>query len=896
MIGKKLCIRPSVTLFVHETGEKVLEQFRAVLELAPISPSLSHGIGLLTVDVDATTMQVEATPEHLGSAAPRNMPDQPGPLNQRIRDMILYVKGLSTQQYLRDAGYSTPSPVQIYIVGSTHDPWIGHVLTLVRQELQYFHFEAAICYVLDCAAPPLGGASPAAPLPPIDWANRAIADFSFLFDDRIVVPQVIFASEDYLRHYMMAMGLFSLLATSITIDSKFEQLILHPLGATYDKQGTLKSSLVAFPRATVERYCSAIFGAELMEYWLTSLSRAKVSTEETNQERNEARSSVEDIKEWFKDRDLRPNAHPIPDNIHETQLDPTGSHTQMDPDIHLWPTLDLLSKPSKQISDVEFQSQRRAHEQLHEDTSRLFELFLAEEVEQDALHYRKRTLTRSDVAYERAGKAPERFTTWRTRAEAAWTAIKGRLTAQVQAHINQKWPQGDNGVARARIYIDEYYNQLCRLMDLRVALREQHEHRYNAGLEIYREKAAPWMNQPNTASLLGPGAGPSIAPILPGATHPPAGVQPSPVAGVNPGAPPVQQGDARFDPHLTTDEENIAKALRTRANILNQSIVSRNSIITFIATALAGIGTPLLALLPFTLTSNPLSAAIVAGGSALAGGGFHFALQRHQTKQAEEAELDLLKFYCLCYAYRCEVCEDEQRVLTLAPLHRKIFNELRRLEEMEAFIERIRDKLNETARDEQDTLFDGPSALFNLFVVNDSQLQRPIQGAHTQNDKITLDEVVRNIRQQCNENNEPGLEWHNDMSSIKKHFFAGFTRDNSILTMSDDDARDYIINFFLQQLIRTYMVDTTVNAYHALGESTLQNTVINQMQMPLSQLRGVMQPQQLFICGQQPLQENARLDMLRFALTDEREWYLFTSLFHGNVQSDLDINALFPPI
>lgn len=901
MINQELCFRPSVTLFVHETGKQVQQQFRSILELARLDPSLAPGIGLLLVEVDAATKQANATPCRIGPDFPPDMPDQDGTLEQRVEEMVKYVQGLSTLNAIYTASYDVSAAVQIYIVGNANDPWLGSVLKTVRQQLRLrlvgasptTTFEPAICYILDCVPSTprvaVGAATSLPPSVPIDWSQREIADFSFLFDDRINFPNVAFVSEDELRHYMMAETLFALIATSITIDTSFKDIIEQQPGETYNKLGNLRTSVVSFPRAAVERYCNASFGVDLMNGWLDSLRQAKISKDEVERERSQARSAVEAMKRWFKDSVLRPNADP--DGVQEIEPDLDEDKAQHDPDLHLWPTLDILRSRTPHLGDYELQNQQQLLNQLNEETSRLFELFLHEEVDQEYEQYQRASRFWADIAYGRSGKAPDRYLTWETRAEAAWSRIEARVAAQVKESIDQKWPEGDSGVALSSVYVDEYYTQLTKLSDMVVALREQHERKRTDGLEMYREKASPWIN---AVPLQGPGQGPAVIPQFPGQIQNPAAGG----GGIAPANPTPQQGSAPQDQHLTSDEESIARALKERAKTYRARIPSWSSILTSMLLSLAGGGVPLLAFFPAALTTHPLTSLIVALAFVTLGGAAHAELHHRRKQEAREAESDLLKFFCLCYANRCERFEDLQREMLLGPLRRRVYRMLRWLEDREGFITRVRDLLSQTAQVAQNALFEGPSDLFDIFVVNGSQLGKSPVGGRNQREQVTLDEVTSMIKDRCKGNGEPGLEWHNDPSTIRKEFFASFQNGKSILEMSEDEARDYILNFMGQRIVSSYLTGDFVDTHYALREEDLQRRILQYMQRPLFPLLGVMQPQRSFACGWKRLVANGnagvQLNNIAFALTDEREWYLFASLFYGNTPFTLDIDALLP--
>src|SRR5450631_3188637 len=307
-----LRFRPSLILFVDETGTQVCKQLKLITRFTDFDPVLCQSVGLL--QVDSQTQQT--TPVSLGDKfADNRTPQEEGPLEQILELVLRDVQNKTRLQSIVEAGYPIPNTrTQIFIVGDAHSPELAKIHEVVRTRLNKSRFATLVCYVVNSfhmrqLSGPLHTdqsyleTDPAYPINHTQayWADRQVPNFCFLYEDLLAYPTPAFVREED-SHYATAEALFALLATSLTTEPFFEELMRKgPLFQGYENVGSLSTSLIAFPRKHALEYCTARLGIALMEQWSRDLRNQNTPENKRLELQNSAREAVRGIRQWIKD-------------------------------------------------------------------------------------------------------------------------------------------------------------------------------------------------------------------------------------------------------------------------------------------------------------------------------------------------------------------------------------------------------------------------------------------------------------------------------------------------------------------------------------------------------------------------------------------------------------------
>ena len=867
MTPQRLAFSPSIVLLVHETGVEVLRQLGIVLGLASLHAPLAAGIGLLTVDAGAGEPQARARWLPPADAEP----GPPVPLARGLFESVRRVRARATLDLIKRAGYTVGAAVQVYVVGAADDPWLGAVLTAARRALEADGLAHTICYLLD--SPPSPGTLVGPGIPAGDPMERELADFTFVFGDRITFPSPEFVSEEAARHYLIAQALFALVTTGISLDGRYMDLVGRQSSDPADRAGSLRTCLVSFPRVAIEQFCAAGIGRELIACCLDVLSRGRVDEAEAVRERERARETIAEVWHGLDDTVERPGSDPE-HGLWTPRRWARAAH-------HRWPTLEVPGTRQAAVPD----RGALARDQLVEATGRLFERFGRRDVDAQWKQVRRRAWT--DVADERARQAPQLSLTWSGRVQAAWLPLRSLLTAHVRERFDERWAAADRRMALARVFAGECEARLGGLLDLRVALREQHHGAYLEGRARFRELADDWIESIDRASFVGSDGASSVGPFWPGQRPGAAGAGPGGIAGETPDPEPRS---SMLSHRLDGDEEQIALALRWRARNLRARVPSRASAITLALLTLATLGLP--AAFLQGVPAWPVAAAS-AGASGLLGWLAYLGLSRLRRGRARRAESDLLRFYCLCYAYRGEQQEDRLRSEILGPVEWWVQRVLRRLEDVESFLERVRDLLQTAKLDAETALFASPAASFDVLVAEGGELRPLDPSLPAVAGQVTLDEVLGAIRERAAESTDP--------SRLLPGFLASFRGGPALLEMTEEELQGHVLRWVREQVLPRCLGSAAPDVSEALGRPEVQRRLADQLQSPLFDLRGVMQAAERYVCGRWPSDGAQQVEAAALSgrpiPVNEGEWWLLAALFADTTGTALErdlLDSLFP--
>jgi hypothetical protein len=864
---------------------------------------------------------------------PVDMPTEEGPLEYVITETLRGVQLSRRLDALDRAGYPVPEwRTQIFIVGHAESDLMAEVFKLVRRLLDRNNFDTHVCYVLsgfpqslkreqnkhpdpkqdaaldqDAAAqdtiqqnaaatppPTSGGASstsststvsaslggtPAAGIgrtSKIPWGDLELANFCYLYEDRMTYPAVAFVTRNECD-YAAAAGLFALIATGMTATSQFRQELDPRRNPTdYDRIGTMSTSMIMFPRAYVRAYCSAQLGADLMDQWIKDIETGSISGSELDNQRAEAKRAVSNIERWLKDSEPRPGA-----NGDEPLNDDEGSR---------WPTLAILRRESLPPED------QLRYRRLRDQTRYLFELFSYEAIATTYKDSRKRDDLWVRFAVQRADNAVGVFSKWDQVATMAWEVAHVEVCRQVRDTLDHIWPSSSNGIRLARVYIDELDDRLGQLANQLGNWRESHKHDYEEAIKDFAMAArGPWDNKGQ--SIVGdkdPGAQ-QLKPV--GAAKGGVGNAGGPVIfGEGAEAQENRNQAAAVFQHMPRREREIADRLGQRV-LWKQSLVPKLPVLI----AMESIVAPLLAIIlwgmlwklfpilmnrPIWFTLVPVllvAVALITLGNEI--------FRRRLRKDVKEAREDLLKFYRRYFAYRCEVREDFLRLRLMGPLRRRVQRMRERLDSMNDFLGDVREGLEEEATQADHDLFNGPSASRDIFIANGERLEQV--GSNT------LEQFAGHLALQRRRN--PVQIWHRTREEMRDELLRVLVQHpRSIIDMdemNEEDAQEFINNF-TQAIVEAYLRGPLVDIHAALDKPEIWQNVQFRAQRALYGAHvGAREPQMLFICGRNfDLAQGRPYIPNEANLVETRnpEWLLVAAFFRGTPWRNLNFLDLFP--
>ncbi|HTK12123.1 MAG TPA: hypothetical protein VL485_33435 [Ktedonobacteraceae bacterium] len=899
-----LRFRPSLIIFIDETGSQICEQLKLIARFTDFDPVLCQSVALLQVD----SQTGQATPVPLGEEfADERTPKQEGPLEQIFEKALRDVQNRRRLQNIHDAGYPVPNPrTQIFLVGDAHSPELAKIHATVRHRLRRNRLGTLVCYVVNSyhmrqRSGPLGAGEVDVTLP-LDnnaayWIDRQVPNFCFLYEDLLAYPAPAFVNQED-SHYATAEGIFALLATSLTTEPFFEEQMRTgiPFHGYYESVGTLSTSLIAFPRNHVLEYCSARLGIALMEQWRHDLREQQITNDVRKNLQNNAIEAVRDIGQWIRDSQERPLAN--------TEEEVSSKGKEAIPEPLRWPNLNILRSESRtqpgdpstpviasNMPAIPIHDQRRLHHNLEAATEDLFALFSSQDIEKSYHELKQRFASWTKLVLQRGNMAVEAYKEWDRAATQAWTTAGNRVNAEIKARINYLWANDENGIEMASVYVQELDDQLRRLINAQSRWREIHDAEYKQFLAVYERIAeGPWIVPEGTTSILNDPSGPGGGPATPKMGNVSLNSQTTVSGDANTG---IVGGDGDGTPpspvtshqHLPPHEEQLAQQLEQRVTwyqnrippIATQTVVAFPFILALILTALVW--------LPVTL----FSIALASAATTLLIGIAHFSFFQHHQKKVKLAKEELLNFYRRYYAHRSETREDRLRLLVTGPLRRDVLAIRERLDNMQNFINQTRDTFDADTRRAEQELFQSPASARDIFVANSERLQ---QSQHN-----TLEDFAGQITKLRMK--EPVEEWHRNSPDLKRHMIQMFRQGNqSILSIDETEAQD-LIRTFATDVTRAYFHGPLVELQYALDKRDTWREALDRVENPLYQAEvGIREPQFIFVCGQERDVTKGTSYIPAHAhpvrISDKHEWVLLVAFFRGGLPTTINPEVLFP--
>jgi hypothetical protein len=887
-----LRFRPSLIIFVDETGERIRHHFKAIVRMTSLDPTLHQSVALLQVISGSD----RAAPFPIGEQFPADddIPSEPGPLEQLIASTVTNIRLERRVQEIISAGYYVHSRPQIYIVGDANSTWLANVLQGVQEQLASSGLNTLVCYILSAyqrmqyATPfssPFQQGDPLASLGGASyWAMREVTNFCYLYEN-MLYPALTSVTEAE-SHYASAEALFTLISTGITPEPIFEQQMrLSPNLNTYENVGSLSTSLIVFPRDALLTYCSSRLGIALMTQWLKDLDDEILSEEIRKKQQQRARNDAEDIEQWIKDIPLRPFANGI------KQSRQGNGQRVLDAD-HTWPSLAILVQPDHPVSARALNEQKVLYRRLREQTGALFKLFWSEDIDKEYKKQKRRADTWTKLVYQREGKGVEFYREWDKIASVAWVAAEERISAELKRTIDLLWTSKEKGFELAKAYIDELDDRLAKLHDQLSRWRETHERDYRDSLDEFERLAdGEWVIPENTSNINQNGVAGGVGQATPTmggrtlastATSSPTGNGTAFVGSI-----PATHSSSTAYQHLPPREERIARQLEQRIIWLQDQVPSLPTQVT--------IGTPFLLstlLSGLALYPHPaplVAASFTAGTTAIIGVGNWYFWRRYQRK-VEEGREDLLKFYRCYYAHQCELREDGLRHPVIGPLRCKAMRIREKLDDIRSFIRDVQRGLDEQARDTQLKLFNSPSSVRDILVANGERLQKQR--------KNTIEEFAGQITKQRMK--EPVEEWHQNPQDMKEMLIESFRQlPESIIEMDDESARQYIYEF-TRAVISDYFKGPFVDIQRALDKQDVWREVLDRVQNSFYRAQVGMhdKPELLFVCGREPELAKGSPHLPKgtnfVRMSDHHGWVLVAALFRGGSPTTINPDLLFP--
>jgi hypothetical protein len=353
---------------------------------------------------------------------------------------------------------------------------------------------------------------------------------------------------------------------------------------------------------------------------------------------------------------------------------------------------------------------------------------------------------------------------------------------------------------------------------------------------------------------------------------------------------------------LRPGEDRIAKALRERVRTYHALVPPWRSVVTSVLLAFAAV-LPAAALLPAAvtlparlgrvpLTGLPLLAALTAA-ALTAGGAAHVVLRLARRRRAGQAESDLLRFLCLCYAHRCERWEDRQRVTSLGRLRWWVQRTLRDLEEVDAFFSSVRSSLREGQEEVERSLLDTPSGALDVLVAEGRRLVRADGDDPGGSDQVTLAAVLAEARHRLRPGAEP--------ASLSNAFLNELEDVTHLLEMDEAELQDQVIAFVQERMQETVLGDAATGVYQALRTPGVQRRAAYHLGSSLFPQLGTMQPRERYLCGRPLTQEPTGLpERHHLVLGEQTEWWLLAAAYaDGSGAATLGpglIDSLFPAL
>jgi hypothetical protein len=881
--------RPSVIICIGEAGELIREYLTPNYAMHPrrlqkpaspstyhllanIDPVLRDCIALLQVVTegdDANPGEALAFPL-LDNTFPDDDDDMPkgaGTLAEMIFKALFSVMLARRFDPIWEEDYSiSVSRAQVFIVGDPNKnnaPWFAEILKIVREAARKLHYEAPVCYILNSyefgidyshtLKRPLNS-------PNLKWSAFELPNFSYLYESMITYPLLMTINRDEVR-YATAESLLGLVASGLTAWPLYEsEMQLPPDLENYARHvGNLSTSMIRFPRPTASRYCASQLTIDLIEKWRHDLDQSTIDPAQRVEVKDQADVLIDQLEGWISEREPRPFAE-------ESR----------------WPSFEILRQGNHPDSPKVAYRQADIYDHLVDKTEDLFELFAYRDITRAYRRRQDRTQTWADMANERWGLSIGQYDEWQRFAREAWNALDARVQSEIRREVDRRWAAVPNGFAVARVFVDEFGDELAKLARRVSETRKDHEVGYrNRRAYFARLADGNWeSNRPP-----GPGGGSGGLGNTAVRARPSMG-NTNASGGAGGGLVGRQQAGGGGSGGPPDPEEQIARDLRRRASY-KQRIIPSIGVLVSLA-VLGGIAATFAAsALGVPFASLPIAGALLTALVALVNAGFLAG----RWIDSIAARKTILAFDRARYIHRCETQEDTERIHLLLVLRQRIDRMRGRLDNMDTFLEGISTTANGDGQRARDDLFRGAAATRDIFIANGERLQE--HGAHT------LDSLAANVEQA--RQNRPLEEWHRTLDTLRDRLIQELRQERlSLMEMEDQDLQRYLYHF-TEQVIGGYLVGALVDISVALDKPDIWRDVLERVRRPLYFANtGVRDPHLTFVCGMP--QDLNRATQARYipanafkVNTRSSEWLMVVSFFRGGDPQTIDGERLFPP-
>ena len=899
--------RPSLFLFVGEVGAQIREylspyygsQLRVIHN--PATPSTHHllgyldtplrnSVGLLQVVADPKTTRAIAFPVMDTFPTDPDMPKGDGPLEDMIHDSLFSVQLARRIDTIRNADYSIPNPrTQVFIIGEPGGS-DGHLLAAtlkaVHASAKKLNMELPTCYVLNnydthsdystlLQKSSIGGG--------LTWANFELANFSYLYETIIPYPAPMTVSKESVR-YATAEALLALAATGMTSLPIFESVlqISHALENYAPHVGNLSTSMIRFPRPSVRRYCAAHLTHDLVERWRRDLDISIMTLDERSQAKERGWQLVQNLGNWIL---------------------PEETNTLVEENQR--PSLEILRYDS-QLPGVKqpVDEQQNAYEQVQDKTNDLFSLFSYENMAETYRKQRRKdkTLTWSELAQRRTSQAVGAYEQWERTAKHAWNLVDACVNDHVTFQVDRNWTAGPKGFVIARIFVDQFDDELAKFAIEVSERRSEHSKDYRRQRSRFSKLSdGVWSLSVNQQSVTMPTqqgqqvqtphgqARPTMSntPLQKNAPTGTSGTGGSSGSGGGGGGSSLQL----IPLHLPPTEEQIARDMHTRAVWKQNRVPS--------ATALGSVGLLGWLMLSFSASTLNLSfpfliAAITLMATMLVVSNVALYIQRR--REFVDAQQDVLEFYQRYYDFKCSEREDLQRMALVRTLRSRVARMRYRLDNMSSFLGGRARAAQHDAQEASTTLFEGPGSTRDVFIADGERLLS--QGTHT------LESVNSKVEQMRQNSPAQNQDWHRTLDSMKDRMVQELQRGNrSLIDMDEQQLQNYLYEF-TEPIIDCYLTGPLVDISAALDKPDIWRNASEQMRRPLyDATTGVLDPHLAFVCGSRRAlavmnrvakrDPNVPKDAFQLLINGD-EWLMVGGFFRGGTPRTLNADALFP--
>ncbi len=190
--------------------------------------------------------------------------------------------------------------------------------------------------------------------------------------------------------------------------------------------------------------------------------------------------------------------------------------------------------------------------------------------------------------------------------------------------------------------------------------------------------------------------------------------------------------------------------------------------------------------------------------------GLCIAFLKYREWRRDMAQKDLLDFYQLCMAYRMTIREDQLRVAAVAgPLATEISQWHKQLQQMQTGVRVLRDQFRHLTDVTERDLFNGPSALRDVFIAN-GQVLSP-QGYTLEDLNEEVDRLrLANVADEC--------FWHHSYEDIHERlrYHLAWGSKSAIEALSRGQA-DALILPFMRDVINYYLTGRLVEIGYAMS-------------------------------------------------------------------------------